>query len=122
MKEHAYRISQRMSLAGLLIAVICSASLSAIAADERGPVSKELSQRPNVLLLVGDDLEDFVAGSRSSPKVRNALVEEHASRWGKQWIVLPNPMYGAWDTSLYGHDYELSREEELDIKLEHLEQ
>jgi hypothetical protein len=29
-------------------------------------------------------------------------------------------MYGAWDTSLHRHDYGLSREERLDLKLEYL--
>lgn len=81
----------------------------------------ELSKRFRILLLVGDDLEDFVADSRTDPAARMALVKRHADRWGRQWIVLPNPMYGAWDTSLYGHDYDLSRDERMDIKLQHLD-
>jgi predicted secreted acid phosphatase len=24
------------------------------------------------------------------------------TRWGKSWIVLPNPAYGSWECSLYG--------------------
>ena len=56
MKEFAYRISSKLPLTGLLIALVASASLPSNAADERGSVSKELSQRPNVLLLVGDDM------------------------------------------------------------------
>lgn len=79
------------------------------------------SSRYRILLLVGDDLEDFVAGSRSQSESRMSLVEANADRWGKQWIVLPNPMYGAWETSLYGHDYDLSRDERLNIKLRHLD-
>lgn len=96
--------------------------------NNRRPESKkaylraEWSTRYRILLLIGDDLEDFVAGSRTDPQSRMALAMQHRQRWGRQWIVLPNPMYGAWDTSLYGHDYKLSREEELGIKLEHLEQ
>jgi acid phosphatase len=95
--------------------------------NNRRPDSKkaylrtELSSRFRILLLVGDDLEDFVAGTRVDRAARMALVKQHEERWGRQWIVLPNPMYGAWDTSLYGHNYELSREEKLELKIRHLE-
>ncbi len=95
--------------------------------NDRRPESKkaylrtELSKRFRILLLVGDDLEDFVAESRTDTPARMALARRHADRWGRQWIVLPNPMYGAWDTSLYGHNYELSRGERLDLKLRHLD-
>jgi acid phosphatase len=81
---------------------------------------RELSSRYRILLLVGDDLEDFVAGSRTGPESRMALMREHADRWGREWIILPNPMYGAWDTSLYGHDHGLSRDNQLREKLSHL--
>jgi acid phosphatase len=80
-----------------------------------------LSSRYRILLLVGDDLEDFVAGSRTDPETRMALAKRYAERWGREWIVLPNPMYGTWDTSLYGYDYDLTREERLDTKLRYLE-
>ena len=80
----------------------------------------ELSAQFRILLLVGDDLEDFVAGSRANPDARGALFEQHTGRWGRQWIILPNPMYGAWDTSLHRHDYGLSRDERLKLKRQHL--
>lgn len=90
--------------------------------SRKAHLRSEWSGRYRILLLIGDDLEDFVAGSRTDPQTRMALAQQHADRWGRQWIVLPNPMYGAWDTSLYDHDHGLSREEELDIKLDRLKQ
>lgn len=95
--------------------------------NDRRPESKkdylraDWSRQYRILLLVGDDLEDFVSDSRTDPQARMDLARRHADRWGRQWIVLPNPMYGAWDTSLYGHDYDLTREERLQQKLRHLE-
>lgn len=83
-------------------------------------IRTELSSQFRILLLVGDDLEDFVAESRTDPASRTALARQHADRWGKQWIILPNPMYGAWETSLYDHDYSLSRGERLYRKLQQL--
>jgi len=66
-----------------------------------------------ILLLVGDNLHDFVDGSRTDPSRRRDLVRTHADRWGREWIVLPNPMYGDWESSFYGFDYKLPREEQL---------
>lgn len=73
-----------------------------------------------VLLLVGDNLEDFVEGSRSAPGARRALARNHARRWGREWILFPNPMYGHWESSCYEFDYGLPREEQLGRKLREL--
>ena len=74
-----------------------------------------------ILLLVGDNLDDFMAGSRKDPAARRALASRYAARWGREWIILPNPMYGAWDTSLYEYEYALSRDEILQRKLQQLQ-
>lgn len=66
-----------------------------------------------VLLLVGDDLNDFVSGAKSDPDTRRALLKAHAGRWGREWVVLPNPMFGSWEASLYGFDHSLLRDERL---------
>ena len=66
-----------------------------------------------ILLLVGDNLHDFVDGSRTDPSRRRDLARRHADRWGREWMVLPNPMYGHWESSFYEFDYKLPREEQL---------
>jgi acid phosphatase len=66
-----------------------------------------------ILLLVGDNLHDFVDGSRTDPSRRRELARRYADRWGREWIVLPNPMYGHWESSFYDYDYKLPREEQL---------
>ena len=48
-----------------------------------------------ILLIVGDDLNDFVSGARAGREARAALMDEHASKWGTRWIMLPNPTYGS---------------------------
>ncbi len=47
-------------------------------------------------------------------------ANQHAERWGREWIILPNPMYGSWEASLYGFDYALPRDEHLKLKQRHL--
>jgi 5'-nucleotidase (lipoprotein e(P4) family) len=73
-----------------------------------------------ILLLVGDNLEDFIDGSGVDPAARRELAERHAGRWGREWIILPNPIYGHWESSYYGFDYRMPREDQLQRKLQGL--
>lgn len=53
-----------------------------------------------VVLLVGDDMNDFVATGTLTPQQRRDLADSHADRWGTSWILLPNPQYGTWERAL----------------------
>ncbi len=59
-----------------------------------------LAGRFRILLLIGDDLGDFVSGARDTPEQRVRLAREHSERWGTSWFLLPNPMYGSWERAL----------------------
>ena len=63
-----------------------------------------------VLLLVGDDMNDFVSTATLTPAERVALAKTHADRWGKSWIMLPNPQYGSWERAVYAG---LTKDEEI---------
>ena len=80
----------------------------------------ELAKHYRILLIVGDNLDDFVEGSRADPAARRALAAQHGARWGREWIILPNPIYGHWEASIYGFDRSLSRGERVDRKLQYL--
>jgi acid phosphatase len=64
-----------------------------------------------VLLLIGDDMNDFVSGARDTRQARVALARRHEGAWGQRWIVLPNPAYGSWESTLYDFARELSADE-----------
>lgn len=64
-----------------------------------------------VVMLFGDDLNDFVE-ARRAPAERRALVEQHAECWGRQWFVLPNPVYGSWERAAYGFESGLPLEDQ----------
>lgn len=66
-----------------------------------------IASRYRVLLVIGDDFNDFVNG-RVPLDRRAALVRENADRWGRRWIVLPNPIYGSWERALYDFEPDLS--------------
>lgn len=62
---------------------------------------KWVAGRYRVLMLFGDDLNDFVPARDISIKERKLLVEQYPEYWGIRWFVLPNPNYGSWERALY---------------------
>ena len=81
----------------------------------------EIAKSHRILLLLGDDLNDFVSGARvGDPQPRRELVEQYETMWGERWLLLPNAEYGSWEASLYGRDYSLDRDEKLRRKRAHL--
>ncbi len=79
-----------------------------------------IASKYRLLLLVGDNLEDFVEGSKSQSGLRRELAQRYAGRWGREWIILPNPMYGHWESTTYDFDYRLPRDQQLQRKEEAL--
>ena len=74
-----------------------------------------------IVLLVGDDLNDFTAVGRLPAEERNAAARKYEGFFGTKWILLPNPVYGSWERALYGHDYSRDDDEKRRLKREHLE-
>ncbi len=73
-----------------------------------------------VVLSIGDNLGDFVDEYKTTPEERAATLADNADRWGREWIVLPNPTYGSWEQTLYAFDYALSPQDQRAAKLQHL--
>jgi len=60
-----------------------------------------LSKKYRILLIMGDQLGDFISDSLSkSEQPRGAKRDEYDSYWGSKWFILPNPAYGSWLKSL----------------------
>lgn len=60
---------------------------------------KAVAERHRILLLIGDDFNDFTA----VPDVveeRAKLREFYGPMWGTKWFVLPNPVYGSWERAI----------------------
>lgn len=53
-----------------------------------------------VLMLFGDDLNDFIDAASKTPAERDRIISENASNFGTKWIILPNPVYGSWSETL----------------------
>jgi len=66
-----------------------------------------------IVLLMGDDLNDFARVFEDSKTVasRVAAADQFKDEFGKRFIVLPNPMYGNWESAIYGYNFKLTEEE-----------
>jgi len=68
--------------------------------SEKTTRRKSVAERYRVLLLVGDDFGDFLSGIRTTVEKRREMAAPHAERWGRDWIMIPNPGYGSWESAL----------------------
>jgi 5'-nucleotidase (lipoprotein e(P4) family) len=56
-----------------------------------------IAQTHRIVMLVGDDLGDFLSTARDMPlDERAAWVDLAEDWWGTRWIIVPNPIYGSW--------------------------
>ena len=77
--------------------------------DEKGnnistktPRREFVLQKYRIVMLMGDNLDDLSdVFERKSVADRFAEVDKVKTDWGKRWIVLPNAMYGTWESSIY---------------------
>lgn len=74
-----------------------------------------------VLLNVGDNFGDFDDRYRSSEADRLKAYDSDMAYWGKQWLMLPNPTYGSFDTATYGHDFKKPLAEQRKAKWDVIE-
>jgi 5'-nucleotidase (lipoprotein e(P4) family) len=79
-------------------------------ADKTGRRS-ECSAKYRILLLIGDQLPDFlqIPPEFANLNGRQKLYEAHEGLWGERWFQLPNPTYGSWEGAVgYTVDQKLS--------------
>jgi 5'-nucleotidase (lipoprotein e(P4) family) len=69
-------------------------------ASDKSSRRESIATSYRVLLIIGDNFEDFVGGTRTSVADRAALMQKYEAFWGRKWIVLPNPTYGSWEGAL----------------------
>jgi acid phosphatase len=69
-----------------------------------------IAKTHRILMLIGDDLGDFVPCVRpklygpctqpATAESRAQLVRDHREYWGHSWYMLPGPMHGSWTSHL----------------------
>ncbi|MEP5700584.1 MAG: HAD family acid phosphatase [Sneathiella sp.] len=71
-----------------------------------------------VLLLLGDNLGDFVDAKGASLADRDVMLEKYKENWSSKWITIANPMYGSWEGAAFGYQWKATGEEKRKMKLD----
>lgn len=82
---------------------------------------KVVAKDYRVVMMLGDNLGDFTDKADGTPEERQAFVKEAADHWGHDWIMLPNPEYGSWESAAFGGDWKKSADERRQMKIDALE-
>jgi acid phosphatase len=73
-----------------------------------------------IVLLLGDNLGDFTDAYKGSIAERQKVFDDNKAHWGHDWIAIPNPTYGSWESAAYNGDFKLPPEEQRRLKIEAL--
>jgi 5'-nucleotidase (lipoprotein e(P4) family) len=77
--------------------------------SSKEPRRQAIAAKYEIAMLIGDNLGDFSSlFDKKQPGERNHNAALSASEFGKKYIVLPNPVYGDWENSLYNYRYDLT--------------
>ena len=86
--------------------------------SSKEPRRQKVAETHRVLMLIGDSLNDLsVAFERKSTAERFAEADKMRNEWGKKFIVIPNVIYGAWESAVY----ERQRLNDADKKVKRIE-
>jgi len=86
--------------------------------ETKEPRRDSIRANHRVIMYVGDDLGDMgEMFERKSVADRFAAVDERRDLWGTLYVVLPNPMYGAWENAIYNYR-QLPADERNRLRLE----
>ncbi len=70
---------------------------------------QNIAANHTIVMLMGDNLGDFSSlFDKKSSDERNEKVNAVAEEFGSRFIILPNPVYGDWENSLYNYNYSLT--------------
>ena len=70
---------------------------------------KSIAATHTIVLLMGDNLGDFsFLFDKKNIEERLQNVNSIAAEFGSRFIILPNPVYGDWESSLYNYNYSLT--------------
>ncbi|SFS54110.1 5'-nucleotidase, lipoprotein e(P4) family [Marininema halotolerans] len=90
--------------------------------SDKQPRRDTVAKNHSIALLIGDNLGDFSDIYYKAPLAkRNEQVAKDKAKYGKEFIILPNPMYGDWEGAIYQYNYDLSTKEKEKTKIDALE-
>ena len=84
--------------------------------SSKQPRRDAVGRKHRVVLLMGDNLNDFAEIFEKSKTIESRLAATNLnkSNFGTRFIVLPNVMYGAWEEAIYGDASKLTEEQKAE--------
>lgn len=73
-------------------------------ASAKGPRRAYIAGAYRIVMLVGDDLGDFLVDAAGTPEERRTKTAPYSDWWGRRWIMLSNPTYGSWERAIIGSE------------------
>ena len=85
--------------------------------SDKEPRRQIVHKNHRIVLLVGDNLNDFDnIFSKKGIDERSAAVDTVKDKFGAQFIVLPNPMYGDWEGAVYDFNWKLTPKQKSEAR------
>jgi len=83
---------------------------------------EKVAENHTIILYLGDNLRDFdeIFGGRGDDYGMN-VVSENKDKFGTQFIIFPNPIYGEWEKPIYKGDFKKTLEEKRQMRKDVLE-
>jgi 5'-nucleotidase (lipoprotein e(P4) family) len=91
--------------------------------SSKEPRRQLVGKKHRIVLLIGDNLTDFAEIFDESKTVadRLAATERNKGKFGVSFIVLPNAMYGDWESAIYDYNFTLTEKEKSAKRKMHLQ-
>jgi acid phosphatase len=89
--------------------------------SDKGSRRAEVAAGYRILLLIGDNMGDFVSAASGSVTERQVFADQHAEYFGTRWVALPNPQYGSWEGAVIGFDFSQPLEQIRRTKMDALD-
>lgn len=78
---------------------------------------RTIEKTHEIVLLIGDNLNDLAnVFEKKSVSDRSEEVDGARNKFGTKFIMLPNPMYGDWESAIYEYRRGLSDKEKAELR------
>lgn len=82
--------------------------------SSKEPRRKTLAENYNILMLIGDNLADFnVIFDKRENDPGSDAVKQNSGKFGTDYIILPNPMYGPWINAAISNQPGITEKEKI---------
>lgn len=88
--------------------------------SNKEPRRDKVEETNSIAMLFGDNLNDFSEMFEGkSAEERHKMVDEKSDAWGTQFIIIPNPNYGSWQSAMFDYKRGLKPGAQKKVRMEH---